>query len=367
MFYHFSRLTLLIILISLNMTATSIAQKYGDCATSHEICKKQTYKYDKVGGEGSNLTEAEMVPCFINSSKLGEAELNSTWIKFEIEKGGSLGFTITPYDQNDDYDFVVYRLPSDGHCEKKQIVRCMASGETNGYNICMGSTGLRAGETDSSEDAGCADENDNTWLAPLKTSAREKYVILVSNVTKAGPGFSISFNGSAKLPCDEEKEKEKPKEKPVEKPAKTKPLVVEPTPVSEPIVVKPSETPNEITTAPLQLGNRAVEVKKDMVKVKSNKIRVTIWDDGIEDGDIVSIYVNEEKVLNKINLLKKPRIFDFSLPKGESEHFFTVFSDSFGDIEPNTATVKIEDGTRSYMIKLQSNRKSQESLKIIVE
>ncbi|MEZ4893314.1 MAG: hypothetical protein R2778_09895 [Saprospiraceae bacterium] len=63
------------------------------------------------------------------------------------------------------------------------------------------------GEKDSSEDAGCNDVNDNAWLAPLQVVKGETYMLLISNVSSAGPGFNISFGGTAMLPCDKEKNK----------------------------------------------------------------------------------------------------------------------------------------------------------------
>jgi hypothetical protein len=345
--------------------ATQIsAQKHGDCATALDVCKKQTYKFDHVSGIGKNEYEAEAVPCFLNSDKGGDAEMNSTWVKFEIKKGGSLSFTISPNDKNHDYDFVVYRLQSSGNCETKQIVRCSAAGEQNEYSPCMGNTGLRSGESDSSEDAGCRDEGDNAWLAPLRTASGEKYVILISNVTESGAGFALSFGGSAMLMCDE---KEKPEVAAKPEPKKQNPPVLKPEPKAETVIVKPTETPRAPNNAPQNLGDRQVDVKEDVIRVASQKIRVSIWDDGLEDGDIVSIFVNEEKVLNKISLRKKARIFDFTLPKGEKELYLTVFSDSFGKVEPNTATVKIEDGKSSYIVKLVSTRSKQQSVKMLLE
>ena len=55
---------------------------------------------------------------------------------------------------------MVYRL-LDGTCKNKKIVRCNAAGDPSslaGVSPCLGPTGLRDGEKDSSEDAGCNDE-----------------------------------------------------------------------------------------------------------------------------------------------------------------------------------------------------------------
>lgn len=335
----------------------ALAQQHADCVTAMQICKKQVYHIDRAGGEGNDVTEAAFVPCFLNGESMGQAEENSTWIAFEIVKGGSLTFTIVPHREEDDIDFVVYRLPANGDCRGKQIVRCMAAGDSHANartSPCMGATGLREGETDTSEDAGCSDTGDNNWLAPLRTADGEKYVILISNVTTRGPGFSISFGGTAKLPCDDE-----PPQKPVRETSKPKPT---PTPPTQPNPTPPiADASSSIKT----IGGREVEVKEN-VKVKARTLKLKIWDNQIEDGDIVSVYLNEKKVINNLYLTNKPKEFEIELPAGR-EHLITVFAEDFGKAEPNTARVVISDGTKEYIIDLVAERKKQQSIKITVD
>lgn len=326
------------------------AQPNGDCVSAMDICKKKMYNIAETGGEGRDRTEADLIACFMNGTNGGQAEENCTWIKFEIAKSGTLEFVITPHKGDNDIDFVVFKLPPTGDCRFKQIVRCMAAGASQYDHItspCMGQTGLRSGETDTSEDAGCSDPGDNTWLAPLKVEKGEKYVILISNVTEPGPGFNISFSGSCKLPCDDEKEKPvaaKPKDKP-----KATPIVS-----SKPQPVKPDT-----------IGGRTVEVS-EVVKVKARTIKVKIWDSQVEDGDIISIFLDDKKVVNRLYLRIKPTEYTFELPPG-NEHYLTVYADDFGKSEPNTARVVIFDGVHEQTIDLVAGRKTQESIKIITE
>ncbi len=328
------------------------AQSHADCATALDICKKQAYHVDAAGGPGDNDREADFIACFMNSENYGNAEENSTWIKFEIAESGTLSFAITPHRLDDDIDFVVFKLPENGDCNNKQIVRCMAAGdqaESAFSSPCMGETGLRSGETDTSEDAGCGDSLDNAWLAPLKVVKKEKYVILVSNVSSRGPGFSIRFSGSAKLPCDEEKKPEKP---PVAK-------KVKPTP--------PATAPKlPLASRPENIGGRTVEVG-ETVKVKNRKIKVRLWDSQVEDGDIISLYLDDKKVVDRIYLRLKPQEFEIELPPGKKEYYLTVYADDFGKAEPNTAMVLIYDGVREQTIDLVAGRSKQESVKIIAE
>lgn len=328
-----------------------VAQKHADCVDAMEICKKKSYSIDRAGGEGADTREADFVSCFMNGENFGQAEENSTWIKFEVERSGSLTFVITPHKEDDDIDFVVYRLPANGNCTQKQIVRCMAAGDSEANfrtSPCMGPTGLRTGETDTSADAGCNDPNDNTWLAPLKVEKGEKYVILVSNVTSRGPGFTISFAGTAKLPCDDDP----PQKQPTAEKSKPKPAPA------------PTTTAEKITK-PETIGGRDVVVKESM-NVKARKIKLKIWDSQVEDGDVVSVFLNDKKIIDNLYLRSKPQEFEVELPPGK-EHYLTLYAEDFGKAEPNTARLVIFDGVREQTIDLVSERKRQQSVKIVVD
>lgn len=343
------RPTLLFLLFFL-LKAALFAQANADCITAREVCEKKRLRINAAGGEGSNRSEADFIACFMSSENKGQAEENSTWLKFEIAESGSLTFTITPHKTDDDLDFVVYRS-LDGSCKNMKIVRCNAAGDPSdwaSHSNCLGQTGLRSGETDTSEDAGCNDPSDNAWLAPLNVVKGEKYILLVSNVTTRGPGFDIEFGGTAMMPCE--------KKKPIAA-AKTKPAPSKPT--AKPAATSTSAAPPE------SIGGRKVEVN-EAVNVKGRKIKLTLWDSQVQDGDIVSVYLNDKKVIDRLYLLLKPQTFEIDLPAGK-EHFLTVYADDFGKAEPNTAMIIINDGTREQTIDLVAGRNKQESVRIIVD
>jgi hypothetical protein len=329
------------------------AQSNADCGAAFDVCKKGLYQFATPRGIGKDVIEADMMSCFIGGDNNGQAEENSTWIKFEIAETGSLAFTITPYVQSDDIDFVVFRLPANGDCNKKMVVRCMAAGDAP-YNAalsnCLGQTGLRDGELDSSENAGCGDQGDNAWLAPLKAVKGEKYVLLVSNVT-APHGWSINFTGTCKLPCDKDKQN-KPK------PAPPKPPKPTPTP---PVVAKSPP----VDPKPAQIKGRKVEIG-ETVKVKTRTVKIKIWDSQVEDGDIVSVYLDSKPVLTRHYLRLKAHEFELKIPEGNT-HYITVYADDFGKAEPNTATISINDGYSEQTIDLVAGRQQQESIKIVIE
>jgi SprB repeat/CHU_C Type IX secretion signal domain len=166
-----------------------------DCPTASPLCDKSSFSVKAFDGAGKDNKELEDAVCFQNGSP-GVLESNSTWFVWKCEKSGSLEFTLTPNNAPDDLDFVLYRLPNGpGNCQGKTIVRCMASGDNKFPSPCMGPTGLRAGDTDNSEDAGCTDSGDNAWLAPFNMVAGETYALAINNFSPSKNGFTIDFGG----------------------------------------------------------------------------------------------------------------------------------------------------------------------------
>lgn len=171
-----------------------------DCPKASILCDKSPFVVQNVVGAGSNNLEMEDAHCFDNGAP-GINESNSTWFVWTCSQSGTLEFKLSPLNLPDDLDFVVYRLPNGiGNCNGKQVLRCMASGEGPPYpSPCLGPTGLRSGDNDTSEDAGCQDSGDDAWLKPLDMVQGETYALVVNNYSNTGNGFAVEFGGTGKF------------------------------------------------------------------------------------------------------------------------------------------------------------------------
>ena len=167
-----------------------------DCRDAVVLCDKSPFFIENLQGVG-DLTNEVAGTC-INE------EFASAWYTWTAENTGTLTFTITPNNVNDpaeDIDFAVFRLPSGlSNCDDKELIRCMASGETEGFPFelnepCFGATGLRDGESDTEESPGC-NVGDNNFLAPLNMIEGESYALVVNNFSLSGFGFNIEFGGT---------------------------------------------------------------------------------------------------------------------------------------------------------------------------
>ncbi len=168
-----------------------------DCPTSASLCDKSPFSVQSVVGAGVNTREMDGASCFISGGGSGtNIETNSTWFKWTCLQSGTLTFTITPTNLDDDIDFIVYEMYNGiQDCNSRTIVRCMATGETPGVCKIHGPTGLRDGETDISEPSGCG-PGQNGFVRPLDMVAGRSYALVINNFSNTGNGFNIEFGGT---------------------------------------------------------------------------------------------------------------------------------------------------------------------------
>lgn len=165
-----------------------------DCIDGVVLCDKSAFSVPLLLGAGNSPDEAGNTTCLGNSG--GNSESNSTWYIWTCDQAGTLEFTLTPGNQGDDLDFVVFELPN-GSCANKNVLRCMAAGVVPSQTTspCWGNTGLGNGAADVNENPGCGGGNDN-WLAPLNMTSGATYALMVNNYTGSGSGFDITFGGT---------------------------------------------------------------------------------------------------------------------------------------------------------------------------
>jgi hypothetical protein len=148
---------------------------------------------------GNNTTETLTVTCGANKAFV---ESNSVWYKWVISEPGSLSFTILPFDEKDDIDFILFKLNSDSsNCSGKEAVRCMRSGPVLGNNdavdtkSCTGATGLKPGNITTEVLPGCQAKTDQ-FLSEIVVEPGEKYALLINNYRSKG-GFMLDFGGTS--------------------------------------------------------------------------------------------------------------------------------------------------------------------------
>lgn len=178
-----------------------------DCKNAVVLCDKSPFAVDSLFGAGMNQNEIEFGNCI-------QDEFQSSWYKWTCDESGTLTFTLTPGNhrgrnfESDDLDFAVYELLNgldDCSPSSRTVIRCMASGAQGDglgnsaplsqWIDCNGPTGLRVGETDITETAGCA-RGDNNFVAPITMESGKSYMLVINNYSRSGLGFEIEFGGT---------------------------------------------------------------------------------------------------------------------------------------------------------------------------
>lgn len=134
-------------------------------------------------------------------------------------------------------------------------------------------------------------------------------------------------------------------------------------PASNAVTITPAKTKELITAAPPE--KRPVKDSK-ILQVKSNNIKVDLYDDGEIDNDIVSVYFNNALMVDKISLTAKARSFTLNLAEGKTNELI-LYADNLGDIPPNTALMVITDGVRRYEVRLSADLKNNASVRFELE
>jgi len=106
-------------------------------------------------------------------------EVNSYWFRVKLAKDGEFGFTITPNDLNEDWDFAVYG-PNDTCGALRDPVACNYRGVGGYTGIGVDPSGVK---TIGYED----------WL---NVTAGQVYFVLINQYDGSNAGFSISWKGT---------------------------------------------------------------------------------------------------------------------------------------------------------------------------
>lgn len=98
------------------------------------------------------------------------------------------------------------------------------------------------------------------------------------------------------------------------------------------------------------------------IKVKSKSVSITIWDDAKEDGDIVSVFLNDIRIKKEFTVKKQKEVMLIELNEGEN--IFKLLAHNEGSSSPNTAAILVDDGVNEYQATLSSKKDEFAILKI---
>lgn len=167
-------------------TCQSPPASASDCYGRTQICSAQQIN------DNPNNTGLTADLNVYSRGCLGSNERQGTWYSFSPSSAGTIGFTIAPTNSSDDYDFAVWGPFSSLSCPPTQApLRCNYSGTT-------GNTGLSSSGSNDSEGA-----FGSRWSNRINVSTGEHYLLYISNYSRSGLAFSLTWQltNGASLDC----------------------------------------------------------------------------------------------------------------------------------------------------------------------
>lgn len=125
------------------------------------------------------------------SSCLAAGALNPYWYTFTVTTSGTIGFTITPNNINDDYDFAVYDISNTqaANAANAPLVSCNYSGYT-------GITGCTSAGSGTSNGANGSNQNQL-----INVTAGQTFALIVSHYSSSSQsGYDLQFTGGSVTP-----------------------------------------------------------------------------------------------------------------------------------------------------------------------
>ena len=98
---------------------------------------------------------------------------------------------------------------------------------------------------------------------------------------------------------------------------------------------------------------------------KSKTITLAVWDDAVEDGDSVSIKIEDGWIVRGFPVLKKPQFIPVTLKPGRNTIIFS--GDNLGSIPPNTSVLEIIDGTKRKAFYIETGVGEKNVLRIFYD
>lgn len=100
----------------------------------------------------------------------------------------------------------------------------------------------------------------------------------------------------------------------------------------------------------------------DSITATSQEVTLAFWDDAVEDGDSISLQINDEIFMPGLAVKKQPKFVKIKLYPGENKIIF--IADNLGSIAPNTAMLEIIDGKKRRNYTINTDMGQNNALKI---
>lgn len=123
------------------------------------------------------------------ASQTNYRDVNAFWYKFTCYEAGTLGFSITPADLNDDYDWQLFDVTGRNLNEVYTNINTQVGGN---WSAIQGVTGA---SSEGTMPTPCEGYGQPKWSKMPTLVAGHQYLLMISNFSESQSGYSLSFQG----------------------------------------------------------------------------------------------------------------------------------------------------------------------------
>jgi len=134
---------------------------------------------------------------------------------------------------------------------------------------------------------------------------------------------------------------------------------------------KSEELPRTTTSpAPIKINNQRKIEQRDIellntFRFKEDSVMIKIYDNGVIDGDVISLIINGEVVFDKIKLTATP--LTYALKASSASQFqIEFYADTLGEIPPNTGLITISSASKISEVLFSSDLKKSAAIKVVL-
>ncbi len=112
---------------------------------------------------------------------------------------------------------------------------------------------------------------------------------------------------------------------------------------------------------PATVGSRKTEAF-ETVSYTADSLVLSLYDNGIVDGDTVSVFLNGEPVIEKQMLKASATKKTIYMPPAADSVQLVLFAENLGSIPPNTGLLTIRDGEQVYQVRFSADLQKNASV-----
>ena len=122
------------------------------------------------------------------------------------------------------------------------------------------------------------------------------------------------------------------------------------------------ESLEKIKELPAEVAERKNESIQADIFFKNDSLVLSLYDNGIVDGDTVSVFVNGENIISKQKLKEAAAKKTIYISPGTDSIQLVLFADNLGTIPPNTGLLTVRDGDEVYQVRFSADLQKNASL-----